>query len=197
MHREIKTFLKSGRPRVKNYNVEVRNALLHPNPNPSGCGCDGVVLLRPHKKWGKLLCGWCGSAFWPRGSCVVQVGLLVGFRWTSGGQSILVWEWWSLRHRVMLLATLAFKRAWSYNIHVTDVFDVVWVSYPAHHAHIIIWYLNSEVRLTKNSNSYIKNACTFAISFKGRVLSMIIRVLVFRPARNDAHCLSIDSSHRV
>jgi hypothetical protein len=28
--------------------------------------------------------------------------------------------------------TLAIKRAWSYNIHPPDVFDVVWVSYPAH-----------------------------------------------------------------
>ena len=26
----------------------------------------------------------------------------MGFRWTSGGQSAFDWEWWSLRHRVVL-----------------------------------------------------------------------------------------------
>ena len=41
----------------------------------------------------ELLCGRCGGtvvmelcAFWLYESCVVFVGLLVGFRWTSGGQ---------------------------------------------------------------------------------------------------------------
>ena len=42
-------------------------------------------------------------AFWLCGSCVVFVGLLVGFWWTSGGQSTLDREWGSLRHRVVLL----------------------------------------------------------------------------------------------
>ena len=44
----------------------------------------------------ELLCGWYGGtvmmelcAFWSYESCVVFVGLLVGFRWTSGGQSSL------------------------------------------------------------------------------------------------------------
>ena len=31
---------------------------------------------------------------------MVWLGLIVSFRWTSGGQSTLDWEWWSLRHRV-------------------------------------------------------------------------------------------------
>ena len=51
----------------------------------SGCGCEVVVLLHPHRKWGKLLCGRCGRtavkelhAFWP----VEAVWFLfVGFWW--------------------------------------------------------------------------------------------------------------------
>ena len=33
------------------------------------------------------------------------IGMIVGFQWTSSGQSALDWEWWSLRHRVVLYWT--------------------------------------------------------------------------------------------
>ena len=56
------------------------------------------------------------------------------------------------------------------------------------------------MRLTKNS--YIKNACAFAVSFKGRGQSIdrkIVHVAAFCPDRNGVRCwknLRIDSSHR-
>ena len=75
-----------------------------------GCDCSWVVLPHPHRKWGELLCGQSGGkaakslcVFWPCGCSVVLVGLFVGFRWTSGGQSTLGWEWVSLRHRMVVL----------------------------------------------------------------------------------------------
>ena len=52
----------------------------------SGCGCEEVLLLRPHRKWGKLLCG--RRAFWSCVSCVVFAGL-----WASSScQSTLRWK---------------------------------------------------------------------------------------------------------
>ena len=47
----------------------------------SGCGCEEVVLLYPHKKWDELLCGWCGRTAVKELRALWLVGLSVGFRW--------------------------------------------------------------------------------------------------------------------
>ena len=113
-----------------------------------GCGCEEVVLLCLHRKWGEFLCGWCCGiavkelcAFWPCGSCVFFVGSFVGFLWPVimhliGNRGPWGTGWcccgappFRLSFRSFLLALTAtplwHRWAWLDNMNLTDAFDVV------------------------------------------------------------------------
>ena len=119
-----------------------------------------VVLLRPHRKWGKLLCGRCG-----RRAVVCNV-------WTSGGQSTLCWKWGPLRQTQTFQPHKIFR--------VTYHSNIKYVRKLPKHAHF--WLLEyydrcSHAHFRINSTHFeFKIRCWWAILAKDGALSMLVSI---------------------